>query len=48
VPACEDGTISERLSDQIGPLLEEEQGKAREIVEVLRLKDPPLTLLYWS
>ncbi|CAE8684018.1 unnamed protein product [Polarella glacialis] len=35
----EDGTISERLSDQIGPLLEEEQGKAREIVEVLRLKD---------
>ncbi|CAE8716661.1 unnamed protein product [Polarella glacialis] len=35
----EDGAISERLSDQIGPLLEEEQGKAREIAEVLRLKD---------
>eukprot|EP00931_Biecheleriopsis_adriatica_P085459 TRINITY_DN5993_c0_g1_i1.p1 TRINITY_DN5993_c0_g1~~TRINITY_DN5993_c0_g1_i1.p1 ORF type:complete len:1862 (-),score=488.91 TRINITY_DN5993_c0_g1_i1:144-5729(-) len=35
----EDGAISERLSDEIGPLLEAEQGKAKEIAEMLRLKD---------
>eukprot|EP00930_Biecheleria_cincta_P033054 TRINITY_DN228_c0_g1_i1.p1 TRINITY_DN228_c0_g1~~TRINITY_DN228_c0_g1_i1.p1 ORF type:complete len:1881 (-),score=444.47 TRINITY_DN228_c0_g1_i1:541-5724(-) len=35
----EDGIISERLSDELGPLLEAEQSKAKEIAEVYRLKD---------
>ncbi|CAK9027373.1 Pyruvate dehydrogenase [NADP(+)] (CpPNO) (Pyruvate:NADP(+) oxidoreductase) [Durusdinium trenchii] len=35
----EDGSISERLSDELQPLLEEEKGKAKEIAEIVRLKD---------
>ncbi|CAE7630777.1 PFOR [Symbiodinium pilosum] len=35
----EDSTISERLSDEILPLLDAEQGKAKEIAELIRLKD---------
>jgi len=35
----EDGSISERLSDELQPLLEAEKEKAKEIAEILRLKD---------
>ncbi|CAJ1388754.1 unnamed protein product, partial [Effrenium voratum] len=35
----EDGVISERISDELQPLLEAEKDKAKEIAEMVRLKD---------